>query len=231
MFYLHYNPKLKDCCYLKTIQTKFRFTENLEEANKLMVIGGDGTLLHALRKHKNVNIPIYAINYGLKGILMLLPKTTNFQDLHFIKVKRLNSTLGLFLNEIVFGNVFGSLNEFAIYINDVLFKTVRCDSVIIATNSGSTGYSLSANGPYIFDGIVVSCLAIQSVFKTMVLPLSYRIRIVGSGNYVAMVDGVDKHHVNEVEVFYDGNELEFASLYDEFGTKKDQFDRVFNGKK
>lgn len=230
LFYLHYNPKLENTKCIEHIKSQHTFTNNIEEANKLMVIGGDGTLLHALRKFKMIKIPIYAINHGHKGILLPIPLNTSLENLQYNKIQRLNSNFGLFLNEIVYGNSFGTLNEFSIFINNKLFKTVRCDNIIIATSSGCTGYSLSANGPFIFDGIVVSCLAIQDIFRTMVLPLDYVIRVVGRKGYIAMVDGVDRHESEAVEVRR-GDELLFASHYDEFETKKQQFDKVFNAAK
>jgi len=230
LFFLHINPKLESSSFILQIKEKYQFTSSLQNATGLMVIGGDGTLLHALRKYQNINIPIYAINHGYKGILMLLPKQIiDISSLQFIKVKRLNSNYGYFLNEIVYGNNIGFLNTFEIYINNKLFKIVKCDNIIVASNSGSTGYSLSANGPYVFDGIVVSCIATQSLFKNMVLPIDYEVKIVGKKEYVAVVDGVDRYLGGEVVVNYSGNELQFASQYDEFGTKLDQFNECMNG--
>lgn len=230
MYYLYINPKLEEKKYINELHSKFNFTSNFEDATKLLVIGGDGTLLHALRKFKKIKIPIYAINYGHKGILMLLPKYTDFLNLQIIKIKRLNSTYGLFMNEIVYGNNFGCLNEFSIYINDVIFKIIKCDNIIVASSCGSTGYSLSVGGPFIFDGIIISVSAGQSLFKTMVVPINYRVKIVGSEIYEAVIDGVDRYKAKSVEIFYDGDMLEFGSKYGEFETRKNQFDKVFNNK-
>lgn len=143
------------------------FEELDEKVDFLISLGGDGTILDAVTLVKDKNIPVLGINYGRMGFLAGISKdeiTTAVEALvngTYVSDKRtlihLNADIPLF------GDTPFALNEFAIhkrdispmikihtYLNGEFLNTYWCDGLIVATPTGSTGYSLSCNGPIVF---------------------------------------------------------------------------------
>lgn len=133
----------------------------------LVSLGGDGTLLDTVALVRDKNIPVLGINFGRLGFLASIGKedlTTAVQALvkrSFVIDKR--SLVHLDASEELFGNVPYALNEFAIhktdvspmikihtYLNGEFLNTYWADGLIVSTPTGSTGYSLSCNGPIVF---------------------------------------------------------------------------------
>lgn len=133
----------------------------------LISLGGDGTLLDTVTLVKNKNIPVLGINFGRLGFLASMGHE-EFQtairaliDRTYVIDKR--SLIHLDANKILFQNMPYGLNEFAIhktdtspmikihtYLNGEFLNTYWADGVIVATPTGSTGYSLSCGGPIVF---------------------------------------------------------------------------------
>lgn len=130
-------------------------------------LGGDGTLLDTVTLVRNKNIPIIGINFGRLGFLASIGReevSTAVKALvrrSFIVDKR--TLIHLDANLPLFGEVPYALNEFAIhkqdiapmikihtYLNGELLNTYWADGLILATPTGSTGYSLSCAGPVVF---------------------------------------------------------------------------------
>lgn len=138
-----------------------------ESIDCLISLGGDGTLLDTVTLVKDSGIPVLGINYGRLGFLANLGK----EDLHtvfealaerkFVLDKR--SLLHLDSDLAVFEDAPYALNEFSLhkkdtspmikihtYLNGEFLNTYWADGIIVATPTGSTGYSLSCNGPVVF---------------------------------------------------------------------------------
>jgi NAD+ kinase len=130
-------------------------------------LGGDGTLLDTVTFVRNKNIPILGINFGRLGFLASIGKedlstaVSALRNRTFLIDKR--SLIHLEASESLFGDHPYGLNEFAIhktdtspmikihtYLNGEFLNTYWADGLIVATPTGSTGYSLSCNGPVIF---------------------------------------------------------------------------------
>lgn len=130
-------------------------------------LGGDGTLLDTVTLVRNKNIPILGINFGRLGFLANINKdemrvaVAALAKRSFVIDKR--SMVHLDANQPLFGEVPYGLNEFAIhktdtspmikihtYLNGEFLNTYWADGLIVATPTGSTGYSLSCNGPVLF---------------------------------------------------------------------------------
>lgn len=145
----------------------FNCSEDLVDIDCIISLGGDGTLLDAVTFVRDKGIPVLGINYGRLGFLASIGK----DELHtavealakrtFMIDKR--SLLHLEANVPLFGNVPYALNEITIhkkdtspmikihtYLNGEFLNTYWADGLIVATPTGSTGYSLSCNGPVIF---------------------------------------------------------------------------------
>lgn len=133
----------------------------------LISLGGDGTLLDTITLIRDKNIPVVGINFGRLGFLASIGRDEMTEAVKalarrsYVIDKRslihLDSNIPLF-NEVPYG-----LNEFAIhkrdiapmikihtYINGELLNTYWADGLILATPTGSTGYSLSCAGPVVF---------------------------------------------------------------------------------
>jgi NAD+ kinase len=163
--------------FYEMIQSSFNFPEktsvfndsnDLTEAFDFLIsLGGDGTLLDTVTLVRNKNIPVLGINFGRLGFLASI----GVKELHLAVqslVKRTividkRSLIHLDASKPLFGDVPYGLNEFAIhktdtspmikihtYLNGEFLNTYWADGVIVATPTGSTGYSLSCNGPVVF---------------------------------------------------------------------------------
>ena len=133
----------------------------------LISLGGDGTLLDTITLVRNKNIPVAGINFGRLGFLASIGKEEVTEAVRalarrsYIIDKR--SLIHLDSNIPLFNDVPYALNEFAIhkrdiasmikihtYLNGELLNTYWADGLILATPTGSTGYSLSCGGPVVF---------------------------------------------------------------------------------
>lgn len=137
------------------------------EVEFIVSLGGDGTLLDTVTLARDKGIPIMGINFGRLGFLASIGKEDVREAVQamarrsYVVDKRtlihLESDLPLF-GEVPYG-----LNEFAIhkrdiasmikihtYINGEFLNTYWADGLIVATPTGSTGYSLSCGGPILF---------------------------------------------------------------------------------
>ena len=163
-----------------------------EQAECVIAIGGDGTLLHASRDIVGTGLPILGINMGTLGYLaeIEVSNVTNaldrlVQDEYFIEDRMM-----------VRGTVFradgqrGRLRvvDFNIYVDDTFLCSYRADGIIVSTPTGSTGYTLSAGGPIVSPDaslILLTALAPHTlVSRTIVLPdnVSVTVEICGSAD-------------------------------------------------
>jgi NAD+ kinase len=146
----------------------FSSTDDLNEQFECMIsLGGDGTLLDTITLIRDKNIPLLGINFGRLGFLASIGR----EELELAVASLVNHTyvkdertlLHLDSNLPLFGNTPYALNEFAIqkqdtssmikihtYLNGAFLNTYWADGLIVATPTGSTGYSLSCNGPIVF---------------------------------------------------------------------------------
>jgi len=133
----------------------------------LISLGGDGTLLDTVTLVKDSGIPVLGVNYGRLGFLANIGKEelhTAFDALanrKYVLDKR--TLIHLDANIPLFGESPYALNEFSLhkkdtspmikihtYLNGEFLNTYWADGLIVATPTGSTGYSLSCNGPVVF---------------------------------------------------------------------------------
>ncbi len=133
----------------------------------IISLGGDGTLLDTVSLVGNKNIPVLGINFGRLGFLAGIGKEDTTAAVNalskrsFVVDKR--SLIHLDASEELFGESPFALNEFAIhkkdtspmikihtYLNGEFLNTYWADGLIVSTPTGSTGYSLSCNGPIVF---------------------------------------------------------------------------------
>lgn len=148
----------------------------LEQCDLVIVVGGDGSILHVARVLANSGVPVIGINRGGLGFLAgvspdevetKLQEVLNGKyqtEIHFLidlKVVRDERTVhrSLALNDIVVNS--GSITrmmDFKLFVDEEFVYSQRSDGLIIATPTGSTAYALSAGGPIMhpsLDALVV----------------------------------------------------------------------------
>lgn len=137
------------------------------EVECLISLGGDGTILDAVGLVRDKGVPILGINFGRLGFLASIGKeelsiaVDTLANGTYVVDKR--SLIHLDANIPLFDNASFALNEFALhkrdvspmikvhtYLNGEFLNTYWADGLIVSTPTGSTGYSLSCNGPIVF---------------------------------------------------------------------------------
>jgi NAD+ kinase len=148
--------------------TVFSLSEHLTSDVEFMIsLGGDGTLLDTITLVRDRDIFIMGINFGRLGFLAGIGKdeiraaVQAIAKRTFVVDKR--TMIHLDADFPMFGKIPYALNEFAIhkrdtasmikihtYLNGEFLNTYWADGLIVATPTGSTGYSLSCGGPIVF---------------------------------------------------------------------------------
>lgn len=132
----------------------------------LISIGGDGTLLDTLTLIRDSGIPVFGINTGRLGFLSAISTSEIHLAIQAILERKFEiearSVIELTTSSQMFSPFNFALNELTVlkrdnstmitisaYINEKYLSTYWADGLIIATPTGSTGYSLSCGGPII----------------------------------------------------------------------------------
>lgn len=160
----------------KNIQEVF----GVEQADLIISLGGDGTMLISAKEAIRGNIPVLAINMGSLGYLAeikpqdavkMLQDYENgnykLEERSFLEV-RYEDNIFYGLNELVItkGGHEAHLIQVEVYSNDAFVNKYRADGIIVATPTGSTAYSLSAGGSIVHPGLnalTITPLAPQSL--------------------------------------------------------------------
>jgi NAD+ kinase len=148
-------------------------------ADLCVVLGGDGTILHALRRFASTDVPVFAMNFGEVGFLATVEPDGVEEKFrrafaHDFEVLRLPAVVlsGLdgekaAINDISIHRKVGErVAQLAYAIEDAELGSVRCDGLVIATPAGSTGYNLANAGPVMawgVEGFAVSFIAPHSL--------------------------------------------------------------------
>lgn len=204
--------------FYETIRANFRFpnkisifrdsTDLTSAIDFLISLGGDGTMLDTVALVRNKNIPVLGVNFGRLGFLASIGRTELYSAVQSL-VKRTividkRSLIHLDANKPLFGDVPYGLNEFSIhktdtspmikihtYLNGEFLNTYWADGLIVATPTGSTGYSLSCSGPVVFPES-------SSFVITPVAPHNLNVRpiVVGDDNIISFeVEGRTDHFI------------------------------------
>ncbi len=140
-----------------------------------LALGGDGTILHALRHYADTGVPVFGINYGTIGFLAAVERSQLEEGLQLAVaggfevidlpglVVRHDGKGGIALNDITFARKpHGRMAELSYRLAGQEIGHVRCDGLVAATPVGSTGYNLANQGPILawgVEGYVVSFIA------------------------------------------------------------------------
>jgi len=175
--------------------------ELLSQADVLLSLGGDGTMLDTLSLVRNARIPIIGINFGRLGFLASINKSDIRKAIEalvngeYTLDKR--SVLNLESEHTLFENENFALNDITIhrrdnsammiihaYMDGEFINSYWADGLIISTPTGSTAYSLSCGGPIIFPNA-------QSLVITPVAPHNLNVRPVIVPDHVTLTFEID----------------------------------------
>ena len=145
--------------------------ELAREADLILVLGGDGTMIATARMIGDTEIPVIGVNYGGLGYLAEFRIEEMFAALESIlagdykleqrvmlavELRRGNEvvTRNRVLNDVVMNkSALARIIEIETHLNDQFVNLFRADGLIVATPTGSTAYNLSAGGPIIFPSM------------------------------------------------------------------------------
>jgi NAD+ kinase len=181
----------------------------VDRAEALVSLGGDGTMLGALRLVAARPIPILGVNLGNRGFLVeVQPQELDAAldrldtgdytiEEHSAAVLTDRGGETIAFNDIVLGSVPGEgAVQASMTMNRRAGGRYRCDALVIATPIGSTAYSYAAGGPVVspmLDAVVISPVApISGISRAAVLSAAEPIALAlleGSGQPALQVDG------------------------------------------
>jgi NAD+ kinase len=180
-----------------------------------IVVGGDGTMLHAARSLIDYDVPLLAINRGRLGFLAdispddMIARLDEILAGHYKEERRylLHATVirvnqniaeSDAINEVV-THVKGSVRmiEVEIYINNRFVNTLRADGLIVSTPTGSTAYALSGGGPILYPSM-------EAVVLVPICPhtLSNRPIVVDADSHIEVI--LCRHNTSPARASFDG---------------------------
>jgi len=179
---------------VRTMLRRYGQTE-LEQADVIVALGGDGFMLRTLHRLLSAELPVYGMKLGNVGFLMnryrethLLERLAKANVVELAPLCMLSVTEGggetraLAINEVSLLRQLNQAAHIRILVNgQVKVEELVCDGVLVATAAGSTAYNLSAHGPILPLGTEALALTPISPFRPRrwrgaVLPSSVRIR-------------------------------------------------------
>lgn len=191
-------------------------------ADVLLVLGGDGTILHAVNGIFGQKIFVVGVNFGTLGFLTEFEKDEREELISFLKnleenrVEKINRTLLEIevhckkyhaLNEVIFQRDYNAetqILETEVFFSGSKVDTICGDGVLVCTPTGSTAYSLSAGGAILDPTAPVLMLTPVCAFSLNARPVvvsdrtEIRLKAVKT-DAVVLVDGkmVDKVDLGE----------------------------------
>lgn len=183
----------------------FSSHDDLDSSYDMLIsIGGDGTMLRAVTLVRNSGVPILGINAGRLGFLATVQKENIAAFMQFVIDKKYTISkrtllslscnpenkaiegLNFALNEITVGRKdTTSMITIETYLDNEFLTSYWADGLIIATPTGTTGYSLSCGGPIVtpdVKSLVITPIAPHNLnARPLVIPDTTEIRIKVSG--------------------------------------------------
>jgi len=189
--------------------------EPTDQMECVITIGGDGTIIQAARSFADRNVAFVGVNLGTLGFLAeiqlddlnknldrLISDDFDTEDRMMIcgEIDNLNKSY-LALNDIVvYRSGHLQVIEYKILVNGRVLTTYRADGVIISTPTGSSGYSLSAGGPYVEPGS-----SIMEISAISAHTLNNRSIILSGNNTIEIIPSWSRDGA-KVVVAFDGQE-------------------------
>jgi NAD+ kinase len=197
--------------FLKKLGVKVLFYQQdiKEQAEMIIVLGGDGTFVGAARNYIDDDIPLLGVNLGRLGFLTDIDADKMFESIEGVLSGKYNTEDRFMLECEAPGGRFVALNDIVvhrgnaprmingnIYLNGVFVNNGSADGLIISTPTGSTAYALSSGGPIINVGV-------EAISLTYISPhaMTYRPFIFESNDEVRISLNEPQHGAN---LIFDG---------------------------
>lgn len=177
-----------------------------------LVLGGDGSILHALRRYAHTEIPIFGVNFGTVGFLAAVERADARDGIRRALEGEIETIQLPGLEVAVDGQKKVGLNDITLArrphdrVAELSYRIageevghVRCDGLVAATPAGSTGYNLANQGPILAWGVkgyVVSYISPHS--------LTARALVVAPGDVLHVGNAPERE---PVEVAVDGGKV------------------------
>jgi len=174
-----------------------------------LVLGGDGSILHALRRYAGTDVPVFGVNFGTVGFLAAVERDQAAEGIRRALQGEFETVQLPGLEVKVDGQQKVGLNDITLTrrphdrVAELSYRIageevghVRCDGLVAATPVGSTGYNLANQGPILAWGVkgyVVSYISPHS--------LTARALVVAPGDVLHVGNAPDRE---PVEVAVDG---------------------------
>ena len=167
---------------------RFSYSDEIEDFDLLICLGGDGSILDSLSIVRSSNVPVFGINTGRLGFLSSVSSENVKEPLDEILSGNLKydrrSVIKLSTKSNHFGDINYALNEVTVhkkdsssmmiihtYVDDEYLNSYWADGLIISSPTGSTGYNLSCSGPIIMPGSEVFIITPIAPHNLNVRPL------------------------------------------------------------
>ena len=218
--------------YLDLLSTEYNIVElttiRTQTPDLIVVIGGDGMMLHSIHHYMDLNIPFYGIKTGNLGFLMndinhpeLTPKNLkhSISSAKEISIRPLEMDAtdlkqkhhkALAVNEVALLRQTHQTAKVEIYVNGKLqLKNLTSDGIMVATPAGSTAYNLSAGGPILPISANLLALTPISPFR----PRRWHGALVDSESEI-IIEVIDpiKRSVSATADFYEVRDIKTVSI-------------------
>jgi NAD+ kinase len=155
-----------------------------DDADLVVVLGGDGTMLRALARFLGSGVPVVGVNYGRVGFLTAIA-AEDFEaglervfagdyrtiELSTLEVEVCGVTRTAVNDVVVAGETLGRMIEVGYAIGGEDLGSQPCDALICATPTGSTAYNLSNGGPVLVWGLDAMVLTFVAPHTLHIRPL------------------------------------------------------------
>ena len=187
-----------------------------ESPDVAVVLGGDGTMLRALRALLGTGVPVFGVNFGRVGFLTsveassletgvrrLLAGDYSVAELATLAVEVEGASHPAINDAVAASARLGRMVELGWEIGGEDLGSQHCDGIICSTPSGSTAYNLSNGGPVLMWGIEAMAITFAAPHslhaRPLVVPRGLDVRITNRTADVAVAVLADGHQVAELE--------------------------------
>ena len=181
-----------------------------------IVLGGDGTMLRALRTYLGIGIPVFGVNFGRVGFLTSVGGSDleagvrrvfageyGVAELNTLRIDLAGESHPAINDAVATSGRIGRMIQLGWEIGSEQLGTQPCDGMICSTPSGSTAYNLSNGGPVLMwglDAMAITFVAPHSLHaRPLVVPRGVTLRITNETPDVAVTVLADGHEIGALE--------------------------------
>ncbi len=186
------------------------------EVDVAVVLGGDGTMLRALRSFLGTGVPVFGVNFGRVGFLTSAPSDAlehavarvfagdyRVVELATLRIELAGETHVAVNDAVATSGLLGRMVALGWEVGGENLGTEPCDGVICSTPQGSTAYNLSNGGPMIMwgiDAMAITFIAPHSLHaRPLVVPRGLSVTITNRAGDLPVAVLADGHRIADVE--------------------------------